>query len=251
MGTPLEPIGTLAFIPSIVCIILVLQWGGTILVWSDPRIIILLIVFGALFRAFCEVQVLWPANATVSIHVIRKKSVTGSAIFASMQAGSMLLAMYFLLIWFQAVREYSAMQSGIRTIPMVLSQGVMAILSSGVTQKIGYYVPGMVTSSVLTSVAGGLLSITNPAEDQSHWIGYECLYGFGTGMAAQTSNLAVQTVLPQCDISTGVTLVFFAQHLGGTIIVSVSVNILTSAMVTQLSNVADFGCPSNFRNRFD
>lgn len=116
---------------------------------------------------------------------------------------------------------------------------VMAILSSSFTQKIWYYVPAMVTSSVLTCVAGGLLSITNQAKHQSHWIEYECLYGFGTGMVAQTSNLAVQTVLPQYNISTGVALVFFAQQLGGTIFVSVGKNLLTFAMVTQLSNVAD------------
>ena len=121
--TRLDPIGTLAFIPSIVCIFLALQWGGATLISSGPRIIVPLIVFCAIFLALCAVQVLWPANATVPIHVIRQKSVTGSTIFAVMQAGSTLLVMYFLPIWFQAVRGYSAMQSGIRTTPMVLNQG--------------------------------------------------------------------------------------------------------------------------------
>ena len=117
--TRLDPIGTLAFIPSIVCIFLALQWGGATLISSGPRIIVPLIVFCALFLALRAVQVLWPANATVPIHVIRQKSVTGSTIFAVMQAGSTLLVMYFLPIWFQAVRGYSAMQSGIRTTPVV------------------------------------------------------------------------------------------------------------------------------------
>lgn len=233
----LDPIGTFFFVSSTVCLVLALQWGGTTLPWSDPRTIATLVVFGVMFLAFCGSQILRPTHATIPSNVIRQRSIIGGVLFAFMQAGSMLLVTYFLPIWFQAVRGDSAEQSGISTIPMVLSQAVMAVLSSGFTQKIGYYVPAMFASSILASVAAGLLSTISPVEVQSRWIGYECLYGFGTGLASQTAALAVQTVLPKSDISTGIALILFAQQLGGAIFVSVGENVLTSTVIARLSNV--------------
>ena len=54
----LDPIGTLTFVPSIVCLLIALQWGGTTYAWSDGRIIALLTVFCILLVGFVISQ-LW------------------------------------------------------------------------------------------------------------------------------------------------------------------------------------------------
>lgn len=50
-----DPIGTLLFLPSVVCVLIALQWGGTRYAWSDGRIIALFVVFAVLMVAFIGV----------------------------------------------------------------------------------------------------------------------------------------------------------------------------------------------------
>lgn len=40
-----DPLGTILFLPSIVCLLLVLQWAGVEYPWHDWRIILLLVMF--------------------------------------------------------------------------------------------------------------------------------------------------------------------------------------------------------------
>jgi hypothetical protein len=112
-----------------------------------------------------------------------------------------------------------------------------SILSGIFTQKVGYYVPSMILSPALMSVGEGLMSTWNRYTPQSRWIGYQFLAGFGLGFGMQTSGLAVQTVLPPADISTGIAINFFVQQLGGAVFTSVGQSLLTNLLASQLSGV--------------
>lgn len=48
----LDPLGLVTFMPSIICVLLALRWGGTTYAWSSWRIILLLVLFPLLFGAF-------------------------------------------------------------------------------------------------------------------------------------------------------------------------------------------------------
>jgi hypothetical protein len=95
----LDPLGTFFFVPSIVTLLIALQWGGSTYAWSDWRIIVLLALFGILLLAFAAVQVFMPKTATVPIRVIRKRSILAAAIFMFSLAGSFLMAIYYLPLW--------------------------------------------------------------------------------------------------------------------------------------------------------
>lgn len=49
--------GTLFVVPSIICLIFALQWGGSTYSWSDGRIIALFVVAGITFVIFLGIQV--------------------------------------------------------------------------------------------------------------------------------------------------------------------------------------------------
>lgn len=56
--------GSAMFIPSIICLLLALQWGGITYAWSNARIIVLFVVFGLSLIAFVVIQVVSGDNAT-------------------------------------------------------------------------------------------------------------------------------------------------------------------------------------------
>jgi MFS family permease len=154
----LDILGTVFFIPGVVCLLLVLQWGGSTYPWSNGRIIALFVVFGICILTFIGIQCWRSKYATVSPLLLRKRSVWAAASFAFFMGSAFFVAIYYLPIWFQAVKGVSAYESGIRNIPILLSVVVGTILSGALVTKLGYYTPFMVASSVLTSVGAGLLT---------------------------------------------------------------------------------------------
>ncbi|OLN97295.1 putative HC-toxin efflux carrier TOXA 6 [Colletotrichum chlorophyti] len=233
----LDPLGTFFFLPSIVSLLLALEWGGSEYAWNDGRIIALFVVFGVAFIAFAVVQVFMPKTATVPVRIITQRTMLAGAFFMLFLAGSMMMAVYYLPLWFQAVQGADPVDSGIYTIPLVLSIVVSSIISGVMTQKIGYYVPSMILCPCIMAVGLGLMSTFQPGASSGHWIGYQFLTGFGLGFGMQTVGLAVQAVLPKEDVSTGVSISFFAQQLGAAIFVSVGQSILSNLLVSELSGI--------------
>ncbi|KAF6802503.1 MFS aflatoxin efflux [Colletotrichum sojae] len=234
----LDPLGTFFFLPSIVSLLLALEWGGASYPWSDGRIVALLVVFAVAFCAFAAVQVFMPKTATVPARIITQRTMLAGALFMLFLAGSMMLAVYYLPLWFQAVQGADPVDSGIYTIPLVLSIVVSSVISGGMTQKIGYYVPSMILCPCIMSVGLGLMSTFRPGTSSAHWIGYQFLTGFGLGFGMQTVGLAVQAVLPKEDVSTGVSISFFSQQLGAAIFVSAGQSILSNLLVSELSGIS-------------
>ena len=235
----LDPIGIFFFVPSMVCLILALQLGGSSTPWSAPKIIGLLVTFGVLFVNFDVVEVLMPETAMAPTRVVLNRFVAGSMAFMFLLSGGLMSILYYLTIWFQVAKGDSAIHSGVSTIPLLLSMVILSIPTAIFTEKIGYYVPALLLAPVLCATGAGLLSTLTPSSDYSEWFGYQVLYGFGLGCGFQTSTLSSQNVLPRADVPIGMAMMFFMQQLGGSIFLSVSQNIFSNKLVDRLSGVAD------------
>jgi hypothetical protein len=233
----LDPIGTLCFLPGIVCLLLALQLGGSTYAWSDGRIIVLWVVFGLLMIAFAGVQVWKQENATVPPRILGYRSVTASTWFAFCISGSMTALVYFLPLWFQAIEGDSAIESGIRVLPMIIALLVSSIIAGGTVSALGYYTPMLIACSVTMSVGAGLMTMFKVDTSKAIWIGYQVIFGFGIGLGQQQAGLAAQTVLPAVDVPVGVSLKFFGQQLGGAIFVSVAQNVLSTKLVAGLTGL--------------
>ncbi|KAJ0115293.1 hypothetical protein J7T55_012569 [Diaporthe amygdali] len=233
----LDPLGTFFFIPCVVCLLLALQWGGSTYAWSNWRTILLFVLFGVLGLAFAAVQIIMPNTASIPPRIIKQRTVLFAVCFTFFIAGSMLMLVYYMPIWFQTVRRVSALNSGIYTLPLVLSLVASSLLNGVGTAKIGYYVPSMLLAPSVMAIGEGLLSTLTRNAPQSHWVGYQFLSGFGLGMGMQTGGLAVQTVLPMADVSMGIACIFFAQQLGGAIFTTVGQTILSNLLVSELAGV--------------
>jgi hypothetical protein len=94
-----DPLGTILFVASMVCLLIALQWGGNQYPWSDGRIIALLAVFGVLLVAWVVVQ--WRAGdyATVPLRILRQRTVAFSTFYIFLGSASFVLLIYYLPIW--------------------------------------------------------------------------------------------------------------------------------------------------------
>ncbi|KAG5984602.1 hypothetical protein E4U55_004044 [Claviceps digitariae] len=233
----LDPLGTFLFVPSTVCLLLALQWGGSTYAWGNWRIILLFIMFGLTLVAFATVQAKMPDTATLPVRLIKQRTLLSATFFMFFLAGGMMLIVYYLPLWFQTTKGVDPVDSGIYTLPLVLSLVVASILSGAVTQKIGYYNPSTIISPSITAIGCGLLTTFESTTESSRWIGYTFLTGFGIGFGMQSAGLAVQTTLAKDDVAMGISITFFAQQLGGAIFVTVGQTILSTVLVKNLSGL--------------
>lgn len=229
-----DPIGTVIFMPAIICLLLALQWGGTEYPWNNIRIVALFVIFGVLILAFLYVQHWQGENATVPPRIMSNRSVWSSSLFGFFTAAAFFLMVYYLPIWFQAVQGASAVDSGLRNLPMLISIVVASMIAGVAVTVFGYYTPFMIASTVLISIGAGLLSTFEPSTERTAWIGYQVIFGLGVGLGMQQPLMAVQAVLNMADVPTGTAIVVFAQTLGGSLFVSVGQSVFTNQLVKSL-----------------
>ncbi|KAI8307208.1 Efflux pump aflT [Colletotrichum sp. SAR11_59] len=232
--------GTSLLIPGTVCLLLALQWGGLTYAWNNGRIVALLVLACVLLIGFVMVQIFLPKTATIPPKVFKQRSIL-AGVFATSCIGSQnMIIIYYLPIWFQAIQGVSAVESGIRLLPLVLSMVVASLMTGGLIRRTGYYTPFLIIGVCSMSVGAGLLNTLQLDTPSAKWIGYQILYGFGTGCASQVPNIAAQTVLPKKDVPIGTSLMFFSQLLGGAIFISVGQNVLNNQLLERLSSVPGF-----------
>ncbi|CAG8384761.1 unnamed protein product [Penicillium salamii] len=227
-----DPLGTILLVASIICLLIALQWGGSQYPWSDGREIALLTVFGVLFFAWAAVQWRVGDNATIPLRILRQRTVAFSTFYIFCGSASFILLIYYLPIWFQAIKGDSANQSGIHSLATVLSVVVFAIGSGLSVTLVGYYTPFMIAGSMVMAVGAGLLLLFKVDTPLSMWLGFQIVFGAGAGIGLELPNIAVQTVLPEEDVSVGTSLVVFARSLGGAIFVSVGQNVFSNHIVS-------------------
>ncbi|MCJ1276755.1 MFS sugar transporter [Puttea exsequens] len=254
-----DPIGTIIFVPCIICLLLALQWGGSKYPWSNGRIVALLVVFGVLAISFGAVQLWKQDNATVPPRILRKRSIAFGCLFVFSLGASFVsypqsfrigtnanryeqfVFIYYIPIWFQAIKGTSAVESGIRNLPMILGLVIVSIISGIMITILGYYTPFMILSSILMSIGAGLMSTFGISTGHSMWIGYQALYGFGVGAGMQQPLIAAQTVCSLDDVPTATAITNFCLTLGGALFISVAQNIFTNRLLANLvANVPSF-----------
>ena len=101
-------------------------------------------VFGVLAIAFGAIQLWQQDNATVPPRILKKRSIAFGAWFVACLGGSFFILIYYIPIWFQAIKGTSAVESGIRNLPMILGLVIVSIVSGIGITLIGYYTPFMI-----------------------------------------------------------------------------------------------------------
>lgn len=234
----LDPIGSFAFMPGVVCLLLALQWGGTKYAWGNWRIIILFIFFALLIGVFIGIQIYKGDNATVPPRILKQRSIASGAFFAFTLGSSFFIIVFYLPLWFQAIKGASATKSGIMAIPLVLALVIFSLVAGIGITTFGYYTPFAYLAVILSAVGAGMLTTFTTTSGANKWIGYQVIYGTGLGLGFQLALMAAQTVLKLEDVAVGTVVMMFAQTFGGALFVSVGQNVFSNRLVKGVMEAA-------------
>ncbi len=230
--------GACLLLGSTVCLLIALQQGGITHPWSDSRVFGLLIGFGLIFIAFMGLQHFLGERASVSTRLLR----TRTGFFASMwnfsTGATYYSILYYTAIYFQAILGASALSSGIRSIPIVVSVSASGMLSGWVITRGLPFNAAMLVGGSFTAVGAGLLATMDEHTTTGQWIGYQILAGIGMGTSYMLAFIASQVLCEPQDRATCASLVSFFQVWGATIWVSVSQAIYQGRLLAGIEGIS-------------
>jgi len=231
--------GAFFLICAIVCLLLALQWGGTVYPWSDSKVWGTLLGFGLIVIVFIILQLYRGDRATIPPRIlVRQRTVGACALFSMFLAMGLYTHIYYLPFYFQAVKGTSAEGSGIRTIPYVVSLTLSSLAVGGAITVLGPYVPFTWVGSAIFAVGSGMLYTLKVSSGAGYWIGYQILAGVGAGACVQIPFVAVQVVLNKKDMPSGNAVTIFFNTLGGAISISIAQNIFSNTLVQEIPKYA-------------
>lgn len=114
---------------------------------------------------------------------------------------------YQLPVYFQAIQGDSPVQSGIKMIPSILATALATAIGSGVAGKLQVFQPFLLASGAIATIGCGLIFTFGLNESLGPIIGYQILYGVGTGLGVQLPNLVATVTSAAEDVSTAVSTV--------------------------------------------
>ncbi|KAL1610857.1 hypothetical protein SLS60_002528 [Paraconiothyrium brasiliense] len=231
----LDIFGIVLILCAVLCYLLALQRAGITYNWRSPIVIGLLCASVIFFLIFAALQSWLGERAMLVSRLLKDRTIWAGMIFIFFLAASSWIFVFYMPIYFQTIDGVSAGNSGVRTIPTVLSMTIGTVIAGGVISAVGQHIPLMILSGVLNTVGSGLLYTLDIGTGHAKWIGYQTLAGIGFGLGIQIPTIAAQALMPPEDISSATGMILFAQTLGGSLAISAAQSILTNTMVKSLA----------------
>ncbi|CAG7963291.1 unnamed protein product [Penicillium salamii] len=234
----LDLVGFVLFAPSMIMLFLALQYGGNQYPWGSATVIGLFCGFAAML-AVC---LLWEYRrgdqAMLPLPIICQRIVWSSCLSSFFMTGAAVSGAYYLPIFFQAVKGNSPIRSGVYFLPNILPQVTLALVTGGLVQKTGYYLPSVVAGSALAALGYGLLSMITPTYSVANRIGFQVLVGLGLGSCNSVPMMAIQKIIAPAQMSIAMAVLVFCLNMGASLFLQLSTVIFSQGLLSALPKYA-------------
>ncbi|KAL8697937.1 MAG: hypothetical protein Q9201_006842 [Fulgogasparrea decipioides] len=198
----IDYVGTVLIVGAYVSGVMAISFGGSTYAWNSGRIIGLFVCSGVLFILFGFQQSL-PLFTTVERRIFPvefMKSKILLVLFAETACASTatFMPIYFIPLFFQFVRNDSALEAGVRLLPFVILLVVACVANGAIMSNTGYYFPWYIGGGAFTLIGGALLYTVDSDSSTSRVYGYSVLSAVGAGVFVQASfSVAQAKVRPE------------------------------------------------------
>jgi EmrB/QacA subfamily drug resistance transporter len=194
--------------------------------WTDPLVLASFIAAAVILTLF----VVWErrvAHPMLEIALFRNPRFSASSAAISLAFFALFGTIFFLTQYLQDVRGYSALEAGLRTMPVALGLILGGPLSARFTARFGLRT---VVPAGLTVVAAALWMFSFVDAGSTYWLiaGALIALGFGMANAMAPATDAIMGSLPEAKMSVGSAINDTTRTTGGTLGVAVLGSLLAS-----------------------
>lgn len=168
-----DPAGTALLLPGLILLLLALQWGSNQYSWKSTRVVVCLVLGLILLVVFGISQVWASDNGTIPPRILGQRSVAVASVVSLGFGSALTILSFYLPIWYQAIKGFSAIAAGIRLIPYFLVTVFFVIGSGALVSKIGYYTPVLIIGMALVVVGCSLFTTFQVDTSTAKSIGFQ------------------------------------------------------------------------------
>ncbi|CAG8908534.1 unnamed protein product [Penicillium egyptiacum] len=240
--------GSFLFIASITAFLIPVTWGGVQYAWSSWHTIVPLILGAAGLLAFVLYEFWIARSAAVTKRpLLIPPEVLPNWTVGILYAGStfhgliLYSLVYYMPEYFQSVKGYSPVIAGVAALPQTVTVVPCAIMVGVVVGFTGRYRWAVWVGWLLTCFGVGLLILLESNTTVVQWIFLEAVSGLGIGLLFPSIALAIQSSVPQRQVSMAATLVLFFRSMGQAIGVAIGGVILDNQLQKHMSDTVAKG----------
>jgi hypothetical protein len=230
-------IGLAIFLPASVSFLLSLIWGGTVYPWSSWNTLLPLIlgtVFLGIF-GFYERRV--AKSPTFRSGVFSTFTSIAVQIGGCLHGVLLWLLVYYICLYYQGVRGYTPLETGIAVLPETLTVAPSAVVTSIIIGRTGYYHWAILSGWILTILGFGLFYLMDNSISVVGLVFVNLLPGVGLGMLLPAMSMAVQISNSPQDLGHAVSTLAFLRSGGQCLGVAIGSSIFTNQLYRELETV--------------
>ncbi|TQS38277.1 hypothetical protein Golomagni_01221 [Golovinomyces magnicellulatus] len=221
--------GSVVFCGATVSLLIPMTWGGIMYPWSHWRTVTPLIVGLVGIVAFAYYEWLlgkkcWDRDGNVrpgnNVEPIIRFSIFNNSTMTLTYVQTVLHGiilwslLYFLPLYYEGVKEYSLIVTGVAALPETGFVAPMAVVVGVVSAKTGHYRWAVWSGWGLTCFGAGLLVLLKPETSVPSWILLNITISVGAGMLFTAMGLAVQAAGTPEDAGHAAGFYSFARVIG-------------------------------------
>lgn len=148
-------------------------------------------------------------------------------------------AIIYIPTFAQLVLNFSATNSGVLLLPMILGLTVASIVVGQLVSKMGKYKMFILTGLGVAALGVFTLTSLSPTSTYLDLAWRMAVTGVGLGMAMPIFALAVQNALPQKDLGAATSTTQLFRNIGGTVGLAIMGGLLNNFLASKLSNIGN------------
>jgi EmrB/QacA subfamily drug resistance transporter len=202
--------------------------------WTAARSVVGFVVAGVLIVAF----VLWERRASapmLDVHLFRNLRFSAASGAVAITFFSLMGFIFLVTIYFQFLKGYSPLSTGVRLLPVATMVGVTSVAGTSLAVRAG---TKLVVAAGLVSLAAGLAWTSSASADTSYLtiVGQMVLIGSGIGLTSAPATESIMGAVPRDKAGVGSAVNDATRILGGTLGVAVIGSIYASIYASSLAS---------------
>lgn len=134
-------VGTILFVGSTASVLIPLSWGGVMYNWDSWHTLVPLIIGAVGFAVFAFYEYFFASDPIIPYSIFQNRTATVSFIGSLLQGVVLWCALYYMPLYYEAVKEYSPVISGVALFPETFtvapSAGICGILINNIDGRSG------------------------------------------------------------------------------------------------------------------
>ncbi|KAJ5198558.1 major facilitator superfamily domain-containing protein [Penicillium cinerascens] len=233
-------IGTIIFVASMTSFLIPLTWGGVSYPWSSWHTLVPLIIgfVGLCFFGYYEHR--YAVDPVIPPSIFKNRTATVSFIGSTLQGLVLWCTLYYLPLYYEAVKGYSPILSGVALFPETFTVAPSAMAVGIISSKTGSYRWAIWLGWAFSTIGCGIMCLIKVNTSVPGWVFLNLVAGLGLGFLFPSLGFAIQASSTNENLATAVAMFSFFRALGQALGVAVGGAIFQNRMYQNLLKYPEF-----------